>query len=92
MFFQTLFTNVLLCYLEVARDHLNRLGYTICGGLMSPTHDEYKKKELVSSSHRLAMIKKALVALPWVNVSDWEMKQDCWTRTRQVLQYHQVNK
>lgn len=82
---------MLLCYLEVARDHLNRLGYTICGGLISPTHDLYNKKDLVPSSHRCAMIKQALVALPWVKMSDWEVKQNGWSRTRQVLQYHQVN-
>jgi len=37
------------------------------------------------------MIEQALVALPWVKMSDWEVKQNGWTRTRQVLQYHQVN-
>lgn len=77
--------------LEIARDHLTRLGYTVCGGLMSPTHDSYKKKGLVTSSHRCAMIKRSLVALPWIQISDWEAKQNGWTRTREVLQYHQVN-
>lgn len=76
--------------LEIARDHLNRLGYTVRGGLMSPTHDSYKKKDLASSHHRCAMIEKALEALPWVKLSDWEVNQNSWTRTRQVLQYHQV--
>jgi len=79
------------CCLEIARDHLNRLGHTICGGLISPTHDSYKKKDLAPSLHRCAMIEQALVALPWVKMSDWEVKQNGWTRTRQVLQYHQVN-
>jgi len=37
------------------------------------------------------MIKQSLVALPWVKISDWEVKQNDWTRTRQVLHYHQVN-
>lgn len=71
---------------------MNRLGYKICGGWMSPTHDEYNKKGLVSSTHRCAMIKQALVALPWVKMSDWEAKQSGWSRTMQVLQYHQVIK
>lgn len=35
------------------------------------------------------MIERALVALPWVKISDWEVKQNNWTRTKQVLQYHQ---
>lgn len=76
--------------LEIARDHLTLLGYTVCGGLMSPTHDLYKKSGLVSSSHRCAMIKHSLNALPWVKMSDWEVKQTSWTPTRQVLHYHQV--
>lgn len=36
------------------------------------------------------MIERALGALPWVKLSDWEVNQKVWTRTRQVLQYHQV--
>lgn len=67
------------------------MGYKIYGGLISPTHDAYKKKDLAPSLHRCAMIEQALVALPWVKISDWEVKQDGWTRTKQVLQYHQVN-
>lgn len=37
------------------------------------------------------MIKRSLVTLPWIQISDWEVKQNDWTRTREVLQYHQVN-
>lgn len=76
---------------EIARDHLNRLGYTVSGGLISPAHDSYGKKDLAPSLHRCAMIERALTALPWVEMSEWEVKQNGWTRTRQVLQYHQVN-
>ncbi|XP_025421587.1 nicotinamide/nicotinic acid mononucleotide adenylyltransferase 1 isoform X2 [Sipha flava] len=82
-------TNMHLRMFEIARDHLNHLGFTVCGGLISPTHDLYKKKDLAPSIHRCAMIKQALVALPWVKISDWEVKQSCWTTTRNVLQYHQ---
>ncbi|VVC31415.1 Rossmann-like alpha/beta/alpha sandwich fold,Nicotinate/nicotinamide nucleotide [Cinara cedri] len=82
-------TNMHLRMFEIARDHLNRLGYKIHGGLISPTHDAYQKKDLAPSLHRCAMIQQALVSLPWVKISDWEVKQNGWTRTRQVLQYHQ---
>lgn len=78
-------------HLEIARDHLTHLGYTVCGGLMSPTHELYKKKDLVSSLHRCAMVKRSVNALPWVKISDWEVKQTSWTPTRQVLLYHQVS-
>ncbi|XP_050534842.1 nicotinamide/nicotinic acid mononucleotide adenylyltransferase 1 isoform X3 [Daktulosphaira vitifoliae] len=82
-------TNMHLRMFEVARDHLTRLGYTVCGGIVSPVHDSYKKKDLVSSNHRCAMIELALTSLPWVKMSNWEVKQNDWTVTRQVLQYHQ---
>ncbi|XP_050534843.1 nicotinamide/nicotinic acid mononucleotide adenylyltransferase 1 isoform X4 [Daktulosphaira vitifoliae] len=35
------------------------------------------------------MIELALTSLPWVKMSNWEVKQNDWTVTRQVLQYHQ---
>ncbi|XP_050436005.1 nicotinamide/nicotinic acid mononucleotide adenylyltransferase 3 isoform X2 [Adelges cooleyi] len=82
-------TNMHFRMFEIARDHLNRLGYTVCGGLVSPVHDSYKKKDLVASTHRCAMLELALTTLPWVKMSNWEVRQNKWTCTRQVLQYHQ---
>ncbi|KAK4875167.1 hypothetical protein RN001_011589 [Aquatica leii] len=75
---------------EIARDHLHRLGnHIVIGGLISPVHDAYGKTDLVSSTHRLAMIKLSLQNSEWVKLSDWECNQETWTRTRQTLQYHQ---
>lgn len=75
---------------EIARDHLHRLGnHIVIGGLISPVHDAYAKTDLVSSTHRLAMIKLSLQNSEWVKLSDWECNQETWTRTRQTLQYHQ---
>lgn len=63
----------------------------VVGGILSPVHDAYGKKELEPSTHRITMIKLALQNHDWVTLSDWECKQESWCRTRQVLQYHQVN-
>ncbi|GLV32593.1 Nicotinamide mononucleotide adenylyltransferase [Carabus blaptoides fortunei] len=83
-------TNMHLRMFEIAKDYLHRLGnYTVVGGLMSPVHDGYGKKDLVSSTHRLAMLKLALQDADWVKVSDWECVQESWNRTRTTMQYHQ---
>ncbi|KAF2905098.1 hypothetical protein ILUMI_01082 [Ignelater luminosus] len=83
-------TNMHLRMFEIARDHLHRLGnHIVVGGLVSPVHDAYGKNDLVSATHRLAMIKLALQTDDWIRVSDWECKQESWTRTRKILQYHQ---
>lgn len=81
----------MILFTEIARDHLHRIGqYEVIGGIVSPVHDGYGKKELVSATHRLNMIKLALHGSDWIKLSDWEAKQESWTRTRQILQYHQV--
>lgn len=62
----------------------------VIGGLTSPVHDSYGKNDLVSVTHRIAMLKLALQNNEWVKVSQWESKQETWSRTRKTLQYHQV--
>lgn len=62
------------------------------GGVVSPVHDAYAKKGLVAAQHRAAMVKLALQSSKWVRLSDWECADQLqWTKTRQVLQYHQVS-
>ncbi|XP_058120967.1 nicotinamide/nicotinic acid mononucleotide adenylyltransferase 1 isoform X2 [Anopheles coustani] len=75
---------------EIARDHIQQMGLgQVVGGIVSPVHDSYAKKGLVSATHRCAMIKIGLKSSDWIHLSDWETQQEEWTRTRQVLQYHQ---
>ncbi|XP_053672990.1 nicotinamide/nicotinic acid mononucleotide adenylyltransferase 1 isoform X2 [Anopheles nili] len=75
---------------EIARDHIQQMGLgQVVGGIVSPVHDSYAKKGLVSATHRCAMIKIGLQTSEWIHLSDWETQQEEWTRTRQVLQYHQ---
>ena len=55
------------------------------GGVISPVHDGYKKSSLISCEHRLAMARLAVTrADSWVRVSDWEMRQEGWSRTRRM--------
>lgn len=57
---------------------------------MSPVHDKYGKKDLAYSTDRCEMLRLALSTSNWIRISEWESKQDQWTRTRLVLQHHQV--
>lgn len=78
--------------IEIARDHIEITGLgKVIGGIISPVHDSYGKSGLAPAKHRLAMLKLCLQSSNWIKVSDWECNQKQWTRTRQTLQYHQVN-
>jgi len=73
---------------ELARDHFrtHQPLSTVLGGVISPTHDAYKKSSLISSSHRLSMARLAVSLCEGsVAVSDWEVMQEGWSRTRLVL-------
>lgn len=63
----------------------------VVGGIVSPVHDAYGKKELVAATHRLGMLRLALQSSDWIKVSDYETKQESWVRTRTALEYHQVS-
>lgn len=75
---------------EIARDHLHQMGIAeVVGGIVSPVHDSYGKKGLVSATHRCTMLKIGLQTSDWIRLSEWETQQEEWTRTRLTLQYHQ---
>ncbi|XP_036149253.1 nicotinamide/nicotinic acid mononucleotide adenylyltransferase 1 isoform X3 [Monomorium pharaonis] len=83
-------TNMHLRMFEIARDHLHRLGtHVVVGGVISPVHDVYAKKELASATHRCAMLRLALQNSDWIRLSTWETRQNCWSKTRISLQHHQ---
>ncbi|KYN29988.1 Nicotinamide mononucleotide adenylyltransferase 1 [Trachymyrmex cornetzi] len=83
-------TNMHLRMFEIARDHLHRMGtHVVVGGVISPVHDAYAKKELASATHRCAMLRLSLQNSDWIRLSTWETRQNCWTKTRMCLQHHQ---
>jgi nicotinic acid mononucleotide adenylyltransferase len=72
---------------ELARDYLHRTtALEVVGGVLSPVHDAYGKRDLLPGTHRVAMCQCAVRASDWITVSDWEVQQSGWTRTRQVLE------
>jgi len=80
---------------ELAKDHFRRHQplSSVLGGVISPTHDAYNKHKpsLISSTHRLTMARLAASLSPTVSVSDWEVRQEGWSRTRLVLdEYTQI--
>ncbi|KOX80677.1 Nicotinamide mononucleotide adenylyltransferase 1 [Melipona quadrifasciata] len=83
-------TNMHLRMFEIARDHLHRMGtHVVVGGVISPVHDAYAKKDLAAATHRCAMLRLALQNNDWIYLSTWETRQNGWTKTRITLQYHQ---
>jgi len=63
--------------------------HVVVGGVISPVHDAYAKKELASATHRCTMLRLALQNSDWIRLSTWETRQNCWTKTRVCLQHHQ---
>lgn len=83
-----------MIFSEIARDHFRdaKLGNVI-GGIVSPVHNSYRKPnvQLVSDEHRCQMIKMTLLSSEWIRLSNWEIEQKNWTKTLEVLKYHQVS-
>ncbi|XP_026729558.1 nicotinamide/nicotinic acid mononucleotide adenylyltransferase 1 [Trichoplusia ni] len=75
---------------ELAKDYIHSLNLgNVVGGLVSPVHDAYGKKDLVAAHHRISMLKLALRTSSWIKISEWETQQAGWTRTRISMQYHE---
>jgi len=72
---------------ELARDYFRTSvpQSKVIGGVISPTHNAYKKSSLIPAHHRVEMARRAAQSSDWVNVSDWEVTQEGWSRTRLVL-------
>jgi len=72
---------------ELARDYFRHVvpNSKVVGGVLSPTHDAYQKSSLIPAKHRLEMARRAAETSGWLRVSDWEVAQEAWSRTRHVL-------
>lgn len=71
---------------ELARDYFREKepGAKVIG-IISPTNDKYDKPTLIPATHRLEMARRSVQGSDWIKVSDWEVNQDAWTPTRQVM-------
>ncbi|EFX64104.1 hypothetical protein DAPPUDRAFT_66468 [Daphnia pulex] len=85
-------TNMHLRIFELAKDFLQKTDQEVLGGIISPVHDQYGKKGLVSAEHRCSMLKLAVETSNWVNISDWETQQEGWTRTAESLKFYKAKK
>uniref|UniRef100_A0A5S6QNT4 Nicotinamide-nucleotide adenylyltransferase n=1 Tax=Trichuris muris TaxID=70415 RepID=A0A5S6QNT4_TRIMR len=73
---------------ELARDYLNeRTNLGVIGGVISPVHDLYGKKDLCTSIHRIEMATLAASTSDWIGVDHWECSQTSWSRTVLVLRH-----
>jgi nicotinamide mononucleotide adenylyltransferase len=75
---------------EIARDYLENetRQFRVIGGFLSPVHDDYGKKELLPSEHRVKMCELAVQSSNWIDVSKWEVNQASWVRSLFVLREH----
>ena len=55
--------------------------------MLSPVHDAYDKRDLLPGAHRVAMCRLATKSSDWITVSDWEVRQPGWTRTRAAIEH-----
>ncbi|XP_066477256.1 nicotinamide/nicotinic acid mononucleotide adenylyltransferase 3 isoform X3 [Tiliqua scincoides] len=82
-------TNMHMRLFELARDHLHQTGkYRLIGGIISPVSDNYGKRGLVASKHRIEMARLALETSEWIRVDSWESEQEQWSETVMVLRHH----
>ncbi|XP_033633585.1 nicotinamide/nicotinic acid mononucleotide adenylyltransferase 1-like [Asterias rubens] len=81
-------TNMHLRMFEIAKDYLHRIGnFQVISGIISPVHDAYGKKGLVSAKHRLEMCSQALKTSDWIKLNSWETEQEGWTETAKTLRH-----
>ncbi|KAK2716466.1 nicotinamide/nicotinic acid mononucleotide adenylyltransferase 1-like [Artemia franciscana] len=75
---------------ELAKDHLHKLGsFSVLGGIISPVHDAYGKKNLAPAVHRLEMCQRSVSSSSWISVSDWEVTRPGWSRTSATPNFYE---
>jgi nicotinamide mononucleotide adenylyltransferase len=72
---------------EMAKDHLSQQGIQVLAGFISPVSDAYKKKGLLSATHRVAMCKLATLGSTWIQVDSWEAEREEYTGTLDLLKH-----
>ena len=82
-------TNMHLRIFEEAYNHLKDK-FEILRGIISPVHDDYGKSslKLVTADDRWAMCTISIADNEWLLVDDWEIKNNTWKPTIDVLNYY----
>lgn len=78
-------TNMHLRIMEDAKNSMEENGYQVMGGFMSPVHPRYGKKTLAPPKDRYVMVELALESSTWISATSWEINQNDWTATAQLL-------
>ena len=76
-----------LLIFELVKNNFQLQNRKVIKGIISPVNDNYKKPELISAEHRVAMCKEAVKTSDWIIVDDWESKQQQYVRTYNVLKH-----
>lgn len=77
-------------YIEIARDQLIDLGYSVYKGVVVPFEEDIDGQTLVSLDHRVAMIKYALTSSDWIQLSTKQCRKLNLNFIIDILQHHQV--
>lgn len=77
---------------EMARDYINEQDrFELLGGYFSPVNQNYSKKGLVESHHRVSMLRLAVECSDWLMVDDWEAEQKEYQKSASVLDHFNKN-
>jgi len=63
--------------MEIARQHMENLGYNVAGGFLSPSHDNYVSQKhsgsaAMNAEKRIFLAEKSLLDNAWLSVDRWE--------------------
>ncbi|KAF0992709.1 hypothetical protein HZS_5083 [Henneguya salminicola] len=74
--------------MTIAKHHLENVEHhQVLGTFISPVHDGYGKKGLLSSEHRINMIKGAIEDKSKTYLDEWEASQPAYSNTIAVLEH-----
>lgn len=83
-------TQMHLKMFEIARDYLwKKYQLKVIEGIISPVADTFGKAELALAEHRFQMSKLASKHYSWIRADPFEYCKKEWSRTIDVLEYHQ---
>ena len=79
--------------LEDSKDYLKHSGWNVLGAVISPAHDDYKKRKpsLISSKHRIKMIELSIKNYDFLRCSRFEANQFFWNSPGKFLKEHLQN-
>ena len=77
---------------EIVKQHYEKLGKTVVGGYMFPSHDDYVESKMkrkgslhISGYHRWRMIEESVRDSSWIEADAFEVSQVYTTQQAQIL-------